>query len=83
MKAVRCGIHGFHEVLGIDVYEIRFCWVLESDDEHAVQIAYRVALAISEPALKPGGIVGRGRSLGFTESFRRCPEVHCLQACEQ
>lgn len=38
----RCGIHGFHETLGIDTDEIRFYWTLESEDEHAAQIAYQI-----------------------------------------
>ncbi|KAK9327276.1 bacterial alpha-L-rhamnosidase-domain-containing protein [Lipomyces starkeyi] len=51
MKPFRCGIHGFHEVLGIDVDEIRFYWALESDDELAAQTAYRVVLTTSEQVL--------------------------------
>lgn len=50
MEIRRCGIHAFHEVLGIDTDEIRLFWTLHSDDEHAVQSAYRVALS-----LKPDG----------------------------
>lgn len=44
----RCGIHAFHEVIGIDSDKIRFFWVLHSESEHAVQSAYRVELSISK-----------------------------------
>jgi hypothetical protein len=47
MEIVRCGIHAFHEVLGIDVDDIRFFWVLHSPVEKARQTAYRVTLASS------------------------------------
>ncbi|KUJ13951.1 uncharacterized protein LY89DRAFT_709004 [Mollisia scopiformis] len=42
LQVVRCGIHGFHETLGIDTDEIRFFWTLQSDDENALQTAYQV-----------------------------------------
>jgi len=42
MKITRCGIHGFHEPIGIDVDELRFFWTLESDDELATQTAYQI-----------------------------------------
>ncbi|KAI9675878.1 MAG: hypothetical protein M1822_008887 [Bathelium mastoideum] len=45
MRISRCGIHGFHEVLGIDVEEIRLYWVIEADEEGAVQTAYHVKLS--------------------------------------
>ncbi|GME29291.1 putative alpha-l-rhamnosidase protein [Neofusicoccum parvum] len=51
MEVSRCGIHGFHETLGIDVDELRFYWALVAQDEHAVQTAYRVALSTSKKAL--------------------------------
>jgi hypothetical protein len=35
MQISRCGIHGFHEVLGIDTDEIRFYWAIESEDKNA------------------------------------------------
>ncbi|KAK6538410.1 hypothetical protein TWF694_011286 [Orbilia ellipsospora] len=44
----RCGIHGFHETLGIDQEEVNFFWILSSDDESATQSAYRVVVA-TEP----------------------------------
>lgn len=44
MKISRCGIHGFHEVLGIDVSELRFFWTIESEEEDSKQVAYRVTL---------------------------------------
>ena len=46
MEVVRCGIHAFHELLGIDVDEIRFFWVLDSHVEGARQTAYRVTLTL-------------------------------------
>lgn len=42
LRLMRCGIHGFHETLGIDTDEIHFFWTLESQDENAVQTAYQV-----------------------------------------
>lgn len=45
---VRCGIHAFHEVLGIDTDRIRLFWALHSDDGHSVQTAYRVELSTSD-----------------------------------
>jgi len=44
MKVARCGIHGFHETLGIDADELRFYWTLESDDEAATQTAYQITV---------------------------------------
>ncbi|KAJ5453994.1 alpha-L-rhamnosidase [Penicillium daleae] len=44
MEFLRCGIHGFHEVLGIDTDELRFYWVLASSVKSAVQVAYRIVL---------------------------------------
>ncbi|KAJ4353201.1 uncharacterized protein N0V89_004927 [Didymosphaeria variabile] len=43
----RCGIHSFHETLGIDSDKLRFYWVLQSDLEDAQQTAYRVELSTS------------------------------------
>ncbi|PVH74648.1 glycoside hydrolase family 78 protein [Cadophora sp. DSE1049] len=51
MKIARCGIHGFHETLGIDANELRFYWTLESNDELSIQTAYRITLL----ELPPGG----------------------------
>ncbi|KAI8254602.1 hypothetical protein K4K58_006270 [Colletotrichum sp. SAR11_239] len=51
MEVTRCGIHAFHETLGIDADEIRFYWTLHSDLEHASQTAYRVVVALSQEAL--------------------------------
>lgn len=44
MQISRCGIHGFHEVLGIDTDEIRFFWAIESDDPDATQTFYRIVV---------------------------------------
>jgi hypothetical protein len=44
---VRCGIHAYDEVLGIDTDHLRLYWVLHSDDEDARQTAYRVELSTS------------------------------------
>ncbi|GKZ88545.1 hypothetical protein AnigIFM59636_008407 [Aspergillus niger] len=57
MQVLRCGIHGFHEVLGIDVDEIRFYWTIETDDKHASQLAYRVVLSTDEAAVQGDAIV--------------------------
>jgi len=40
----RCGIHGFHEVLGIDSDEIRFYWAINSTKRDTTQAAYRITL---------------------------------------
>jgi hypothetical protein len=45
MRVVNRGIHGYHEVLGIDEDEIRFHWALESDEADDEQAAYRIVLA--------------------------------------
>lgn len=45
LRVLRCGIHGFHETLGIDTDEIRLHWTLGSDDEDATQTAYRITLS--------------------------------------
>lgn len=47
MKVASCGIHGFHETIGLDVDEIRVFWTLESA-EYAEQTAYRVVISTSE-----------------------------------
>lgn len=54
MEVTRCGIHAFHETLGIDVDEIRFYWVLHSELEHASQSAYRIVVALYATALDDG-----------------------------
>jgi hypothetical protein len=46
-EITRCGIHAFHEVLGIDTDKVRFYWSLHSDCEDAQQAAYRVEVSIS------------------------------------
>src|ERR1700754_1938014 len=55
MRVARCGIHGFHEVLGIDTEDLRFFWNLETDDsdnEDTHQVSYRLLLAIDEETAK-------------------------------
>lgn len=47
MKVASCGVHGFHETMGLDVDEIRVFWTLESD-QYAEQTAYRVVISTSE-----------------------------------
>ena len=49
MHIAGCGIHGFHETLGIDSDELRFYWTLESDDELATQTAYRITVSQIPP----------------------------------
>jgi hypothetical protein len=57
MKIPRCGIHGFHETLGIDIDEIRFFWTLDSNEEGAEQRAYRcVVLEAQKSASNPMSI---------------------------
>ncbi|KAJ5477171.1 hypothetical protein N7539_007315 [Penicillium diatomitis] len=52
MRVTRCGIHGFHEVLGVDTDELRFYWALESSVENSVQVAYRIVLATDSKLLE-------------------------------
>lgn len=47
MRVATCGIHGFHETIGLDVDQIRVFWTLESA-EYAEQTAYRVVISTSE-----------------------------------
>ncbi|THX18858.1 hypothetical protein D6D17_01800 [Aureobasidium pullulans] len=54
MKVASCGIHGFHETIGLDVDQIRVFWTLESN-EHAVQTAYRVVVSTSKRDLADDG----------------------------
>ncbi|KAI5247106.1 hypothetical protein E4T42_06112 [Aureobasidium subglaciale] len=49
MKVASCGIHGFHETIGLDVDAIRVYWALESH-EYARQSAYRVLISTSDLA---------------------------------
>lgn len=51
MEFLRCGIHGFHEVLGIDVDELRFYWAIGCNRKDAVQVAYRITLSTSQEVL--------------------------------
>ncbi|OJJ07462.1 hypothetical protein ASPVEDRAFT_178087 [Aspergillus versicolor CBS 583.65] len=51
MEVTRCGIHGFHEALGIDTEEVRFFWVVEANNTNAQQRAYRISVSSSKTAL--------------------------------
>lgn len=59
MNISSCGVHGFGEVIGIDVDEIRVFWKLDIKEEHSTQVAYRVAVSES----KDGGQQGHEHSL--------------------
>lgn len=48
---LRCGIHGFHEVLGIDAEEIRFYWAIDSTRKGVTQAAYRIILTTNPKTL--------------------------------
>lgn len=52
MHITRCGIHGFHETLGIDVDEFRFFWVIENDRPGSRQVAYRVEVTTDKKTLE-------------------------------
>ncbi|PYI33542.1 alpha-L-rhamnosidase [Aspergillus indologenus CBS 114.80] len=56
MEITRCGFHGFHEVLGIDVDEVRFFWVIASTQPNASQKAYRVVLTTDETSLRDDNV---------------------------
>lgn len=45
MEVTRCGIHGFHDALGIDTDTVRFFWVLEARNTNSRQAAYRIAVS--------------------------------------
>jgi hypothetical protein len=47
-RVTRCGIHAFHEVLGIDTDQIRFYWVLQSSLANAQQTAYHIEVSTSQ-----------------------------------
>ncbi|ORY10487.1 alpha-L-rhamnosidase N-terminal domain-domain-containing protein [Clohesyomyces aquaticus] len=51
INVTRCGIHAFHEVLGIDTDIIRFFWVFHSEHENARQTAFQVVVALTISAL--------------------------------
>ncbi|KAK6827159.1 hypothetical protein PG987_010500 [Apiospora arundinis] len=53
MEVARCGIHGYHEHLGIDSDKISFFWALKSDEEDARQVSYRVVVAGSPDGITP------------------------------
>lgn len=55
MQFVRCGLHGFHETVGIDTEELRVYWTLRSEIESDIQVAYRVVLSHD-----PAGAGGAG-----------------------
>ena len=48
LEITRCGIHAFHEVLGIDTDKIRFFWVLHSDREDSQQKTYRIEVSTQQ-----------------------------------
>ncbi|OCT46894.1 hypothetical protein CLCR_02533 [Cladophialophora carrionii] len=52
LEITRCGIHGFHETIGIDTDEIRVYWALRSDAESASQVAYRVIISTQRDHLE-------------------------------
>ncbi|KAL6235023.1 hypothetical protein BDW75DRAFT_251145 [Aspergillus navahoensis] len=52
MEVTRCGIHGFHETLGIDTDEIRFFWALAAGNSKAEQIAYRITVSSEKNRLE-------------------------------
>lgn len=73
MEITRCGIHGFHEVLGIDTDKIRLYWVLHSDLKEARQTAYRIVVALSLEALEDETSVwDSGRVDGDEQRDVRC-----------
>ncbi|KAL4862995.1 hypothetical protein BDV12DRAFT_202526 [Aspergillus spectabilis] len=52
MEITRCGIHGFHEAIGIDADEIRFFWALDAGESKAQQAAYRVTVSSQQGDLE-------------------------------
>lgn len=48
MEVYACGIHGFHETIGLDVDEFRVHWKLRFTDEHADQAAYQLVVSTDQ-----------------------------------
>lgn len=71
MKVVSCGIHGFYEAIGIDVDELRLYWRLESKDEHARQVAYRVVVSTINTSRSSGGPLGDCYDSGRVQSSKQ------------
>ncbi|KAL4905567.1 hypothetical protein BDW74DRAFT_185086 [Aspergillus multicolor] len=51
MEVTRCGIHGFHETIGLDTDELRFFWALQSSNSKAQQVAYRITVSSDKGTL--------------------------------
>lgn len=55
MKFLRCGIHAYHETLGIDADQVRMFWALQGTVAAGEQqIAYRLCVALSKDDLVQG-----------------------------
>ncbi|KAL4937789.1 hypothetical protein BDV06DRAFT_232353 [Aspergillus oleicola] len=68
MEVTRCGIHGFHETIGIDTDEIRFFWVLEAGDLKVQQVAYRVRVSSNQADLNSNAAIEDGWDSGEVDS---------------
>ncbi|KXS97123.1 hypothetical protein AC578_2905 [Pseudocercospora eumusae] len=51
MDVVHCGLHGYHETIGIDVDELYLHWSLASDIPGKTQAAYQIDLRTSSSAI--------------------------------
>ncbi|KAF3316796.1 hypothetical protein TWF173_001460 [Orbilia oligospora] len=88
MRVSRCGIHGFHETLGIDQDEVRFFWVLSSNEEFAAQAAYRIIVSTEPFTLEDVG--SSDKSIAWDSGkiqsdkqrdIRCCPETGFKSTC--
>ncbi|KAL4924812.1 bacterial alpha-L-rhamnosidase-domain-containing protein [Aspergillus undulatus] len=69
MEVSRCGIHGFHETIGIDTDDIRFFWVLDAGGSKARQAAYRIRVSSKKSELgEQSAIATDGWDSGRVES---------------
>ncbi|KAL4966912.1 bacterial alpha-L-rhamnosidase-domain-containing protein [Aspergillus stella-maris] len=68
MEVTRCGIHGFHETIGIDTDEIRFFWVLDARYSKAQQIAYGVRVSSNKSELGSDNSIADGWDSGKVDS---------------
>ena len=86
MKVASCGIHGFHETIGLDVDQIRVFWTLESD-EYAVQTAYRVVVSTSkrdladDSSINPNATCDSGKVASDEQRNIRCADLlYCISS---
>ncbi|KAB8290820.1 hypothetical protein EYC80_008457 [Monilinia laxa] len=79
MKIESCGIHGFHETLGIDTEVLLFHWKLESDFGGEKQVAYQITV---QKELDSGEVIwDSGRCNGAQQRNVRCEPEGGFESC--